>query len=84
MHACASGSSWERNLLFRDYLRAHPAVAARYAVVKQDLIARWHDDRKAYGEAKTAFVLDTLEAADRWAASGGGGSRFAERQVCLP
>jgi GrpB-like predicted nucleotidyltransferase (UPF0157 family) len=70
--------------LFRDYLRAHPAVAARYAAVKQDLIARWHDDRKAYGEAKTAFVLDTLEAADRWAASGGGGSRFAERQVRLP
>jgi GrpB-like predicted nucleotidyltransferase (UPF0157 family) len=70
--------------LFRDYLRAHPAVAARYAAVKQDLIARWHNDRKAYGEAKTAFVLDTLEAADRWAASGGGGSRFAERQVRLP
>jgi GrpB-like predicted nucleotidyltransferase (UPF0157 family) len=68
VHVCASGSSWERNhLLFRDYLRAHPAVAAGYAAVKQDLIARWHDDRKAYGEAKTGFVLDTLEAADRWA-----------------
>jgi GrpB-like predicted nucleotidyltransferase (UPF0157 family) len=68
VHVCASGSSWERNhLLFRDYLRAHPAAAARYAAVKQDLIARWRDDRTAYGAAKTAFVLDTLEAADRWA-----------------
>jgi GrpB-like predicted nucleotidyltransferase (UPF0157 family) len=72
VHACASGSSWERNhLLFRDYLRAHPAAAARYAALKQDLIARWHDDRKAYGEAKTAFVLDTLDAANRWAGTTG-------------
>ena len=68
VHVCASDSSWERNhLLFRDYLRAHPAVAGRYAAMKQDLIARWPDDRTAYGAAKTAFVLDTLEAADRWA-----------------
>jgi GrpB-like predicted nucleotidyltransferase (UPF0157 family) len=72
VHVCASGSSWEHNhLLFRDYLRAHPEVSARYAAVKQDLIERWHDDRKAYGEAKTAFVLDTLEAAERWAGTTG-------------
>jgi GrpB-like predicted nucleotidyltransferase (UPF0157 family) len=69
---CASGSSWERShLLVRDYLRAHPAVAAGYAALKHDLIARWHDDRKAYGEAQTAFVLETLQAADRWAGSTG-------------
>jgi GrpB-like predicted nucleotidyltransferase (UPF0157 family) len=72
VHVCASGSSWERNhLLFRDYLRTHPAAAARYATVKQDLIVRWHDDRMAYGEAKTAFVLDTLDAAIRWAETTG-------------
>jgi GrpB-like predicted nucleotidyltransferase (UPF0157 family) len=68
VHVCCSGSSWERDhLLFRDYLRAHPAASARYADTKHDLIRRWHDDRKAYGEAKTAFVLDSLDAAAEWA-----------------
>lgn len=68
VHVCGSGGSWEQDhLLFRDYLRAHPAASARYAAMKHDLIRRWHDDRKAYGEAKTAFVLDTLDAAANWA-----------------
>src|SRR5260370_12974697 len=35
--------------------------------MKVDLIGRWHDDRKAYGEAKTAFVLDNFDAAESWA-----------------
>jgi GrpB-like predicted nucleotidyltransferase (UPF0157 family) len=68
VHVCGSGSSWERDhLLFRDYLRAHPDVCIRYASLKRDLISRWHRDRKAYGAAKTAFVLDTLDLAVRWA-----------------
>jgi GrpB-like predicted nucleotidyltransferase (UPF0157 family) len=72
IHVCGAGGSWERDhLLFRDYLRTHPEVCARYAVLKQDLISRWRHDRRAYGAAKTAFVLDTLESANLWAESAG-------------
>ncbi len=48
VHICGSGSTWEHNhLLFRDYLRAHPATCENYARLKQELITRWHHDRKA-------------------------------------
>lgn len=68
VHICGSGSTWERDhLLFRDYLRAHPAVCGSYATLKQELIERWQHDRKAYSEAKTGFVLDTLADASQWA-----------------
>jgi hypothetical protein len=34
-------------------------------------VRRWRDDRKAYSEAKTAFVLDALSDARAWAAGTG-------------
>lgn len=72
VHVCGAGSPWERDhLLFRDYLRTHPDVCARYAGLKSDLIRRWNGDRPAYGAAKTAFVLDTLGQAARWAETTG-------------
>jgi GrpB-like predicted nucleotidyltransferase (UPF0157 family) len=58
-------------LLFRDYLVADSAVRDKYSALKRDLVARWHDDRRAYTEAKTAFVLDTLERARIWAIDSG-------------
>jgi GrpB-like predicted nucleotidyltransferase (UPF0157 family) len=72
VHVCDSGSDWGRDeLLFRDYLVADSAVRDKYSSLKRDLIARWHDDRRAYTEAKTAFVLDTLEHARMWAIDSG-------------
>jgi GrpB-like predicted nucleotidyltransferase (UPF0157 family) len=72
LHVCESGSDWGRDeLLFRDYLMADSAVRDRYSLLKRDLIARWHDDRRAYTEAKTAFVLDTLDHARMWAIDSG-------------
>jgi dephospho-CoA kinase len=69
VHVCNSGGHWGRDeLLFRDYLAANSAARDQYAALKRDLMARWHDDRQAYGEAKTAFVLDALERARIWAA----------------
>ena len=68
MHICDAGGDWGRDqLLFRDYLTANPAPRDQYSALKRDLMARWHDDRQAYTEAKTAFVLDTLEHARSWA-----------------
>lgn len=68
IHVCTAGSEWEReHLLFRDYLRADPQARAAYARLKQELGERYRDDRLAYNEGKTGFVLDTLDAARAWA-----------------
>ena len=68
VHVCAAGGDWEReHLLFRDYLRAHPAARDGYARAKQDAVRTWHDDRWAYTEAKTGIILGILDAAEPWA-----------------
>ena len=68
IHVCGSGSPWERDhLLFRDYLRAHPAAARAYEAVKRELAARPGIRRTEYTEAKTPFIRATLEDANRWA-----------------
>lgn len=50
------GEFWERHLLFRDYLRAHPEARAAYDRLKRQLAARFRDDRPAYTDAKTEFI----------------------------
>ncbi len=68
IHVCAAGGMWERDhVLFRDFLRARRDVAAAYGALKVDLAERYREDRLAYNEAKTGFVLDSLETARRWA-----------------
>ena len=68
VHVCAAGGQWERDhLLFRDYLRAHPAACLRYAEAKRASVRRWSDDGWAYTEAKTGVILDVLEQAQDWA-----------------
>ena len=68
VHVVDAGSEWEReHLLFRDFLRADAEVRSRYGRLKLDLAERYRDDRLAYNEAKTGFVLDALEEAERWA-----------------
>lgn len=47
---------WERHLLFRDFLRAHPEAAQQYYQLKKELAARYGSDREAYAEAKTLFI----------------------------
>jgi GrpB-like predicted nucleotidyltransferase (UPF0157 family) len=72
IHVSAAGSDWERDhLLFRDFLRAHPATRGDYAVLKSELAGRYRRDRIAYNEAKTHFILDAMEPARRWAAETG-------------
>jgi GrpB-like predicted nucleotidyltransferase (UPF0157 family) len=68
VHVCAAGGQWERDhMLFRDYLRAHPAACLRYARAKRTNARRWSDDGWAYTDAKTAVILDILERAEYWA-----------------
>lgn len=72
IHVCDAGSDWARaHLLFRDYLRAHAEAARAYAVMKRDAAARYPNDRIAYNETKTNFILDQLGQAERWAAETG-------------
>ncbi|MFF2375094.1 GrpB family protein [Streptomyces xiamenensis] len=54
-------------LLFRDYLRCHPAAATEYAAAKRHCAARFRSDRPGYVQAKDAFVWDIIRRADAWA-----------------
>jgi len=49
-----------RRLLFRDYLIAHPEAAAAYGALKHRLAAEHPNDRVAYTQGKTAFVLEIM------------------------
>src|SRR4029079_11255351 len=72
IHVWSVGSTWERaHLLLRDFLRAHPAEAGAYGRLKTEIAARWRNDRLAYTDAKTDFILDALERANAWAARSG-------------
>ncbi len=53
---------WD-SVVFRDYLRAHPAEAARYAALKRDLAIRYRADREAYTDAKGDYVHEIMEKA---------------------
>ncbi|NAZ75602.1 GrpB family protein [Kineococcus sp. T13] len=71
LHVVAASSPLvARYLLFRDYLRAHPGEAARYAAFKQDLATRYAQQRDRYVDAKPPFVDATIEQARRWGATG--------------
>ena len=58
----------QRECAFRDWLRAHPDDAARYAALKRELAAAHTDDRAAYTEGKTAFIEAMLQRAEAEAA----------------
>ncbi|MDQ3865115.1 MAG: GrpB family protein [Actinomycetota bacterium] len=55
---------WDRHMLFRDYLRAHPEVAEKYARLKQELSGRFEEDRMAYTDAKTGFISEVVRRAE--------------------
>ena len=72
VHVRRAGSFSEQlALLFRDYLRADPAWAARYAAEKHRLAHLLTSDRKAYVEGKEPFVWETVRRADGWAQATG-------------
>ncbi len=70
LHAFARGSEEvARHLLFRDYLRAFPAVAEEYGSLKRALLAAGHA-RSVYTQAKAPFIARVLADAARWRALG--------------
>lgn len=51
---------WIERVRFRDLLRTHSDVATEYALLKQQLAARYHEDREAYTDAKWPFISNAL------------------------
>lgn len=68
VHVCAIGSPWERvHILFRDFLRSHPDVAAEYASLKRGLAETHRWESIAYTDAKGPFIEGALVRAEEWA-----------------
>ncbi|SDM16509.1 GrpB family protein [Nonomuraea jiangxiensis] len=68
IHVRELGSfSQQLPLLFRDYLRAHPAETAEFAQAKRRCARRFRDDRQGYVLAKEPFVWEIVRRADTWA-----------------
>lgn len=67
IHVRVAGS-WSEQfaLLFRDYMRHHPADAAAYVELKQHLATQYQDNREAYTDAKTPFIWTIMQKADVW------------------
>jgi len=64
LHIVEPGSEFYRvQLLFRDYLRAHPHIAAEYAALKVSLAQQYKFDREAYTESKSDFIQNILRIA---------------------
>lgn len=61
LHLLVFGSGeWNRQLQFRDALRADAAIAASYEHLKRDLAEQFRRDREAYTAAKAAFINEVL------------------------
>jgi GrpB-like predicted nucleotidyltransferase (UPF0157 family) len=57
------GDVWREHLAFRDALRSSPPLVARYAALKNQLVARHRTEREAYTNAKAVFIRATLSGA---------------------
>jgi GrpB-like predicted nucleotidyltransferase (UPF0157 family) len=61
LHLTEPGSDlWRERLAFRDVLRGHPELIAKYELLKLRLAQEHPDDRDAYTGGKRAFVARVL------------------------
>ena len=66
------GDQWVKNLLFRDYLRTHPAERRRYAQAKRQALVSGMNRLLSYSDAKSAVVEELMAKALEWRRSSGG------------
>jgi GrpB-like predicted nucleotidyltransferase (UPF0157 family) len=70
VHFTVYGSAvWAEPILFRDYLRAHPAAAAWYQQIKRDSATRHQSDLNGYHDEKAGCVAVLMEQARAWKAN---------------
>lgn len=68
IHVRVAGRANQRYpILFRDYLRSHPAVAEAYGQVKMALVAHKLDDMDAYYDIKDPVCDIIIGGAEEWA-----------------
>ena len=68
LHAFQEGNlEIARHLLFRAYLRSHPAEAQEYGNLKQALAARFPANIESYMDGKDAFIKEIDRKARIWA-----------------
>lgn len=68
VHVCEGGDDHElRHLAFRDFLRAHPGEAAKYAALKHHVAMRHPQDRLAYIGGKGEYMRSLEARAMQWA-----------------
>ncbi|HEY0071225.1 MAG TPA: GrpB family protein [Chloroflexia bacterium] len=60
-----ANDEFQRHVLFRDYMRAHPDAAREYEALKLELAAR-HDVVNLYAGDKSEFVQGILAKARLW------------------
>jgi GrpB-like predicted nucleotidyltransferase (UPF0157 family) len=53
---------WDE-IYFRDYLKANPAIAQEYAVLKTRLANEYKNDREEYTAQKSDFIKRIMEKA---------------------
>ena len=64
LYVCAvNAHNLHNHLIFRDYLRAHPEVAATYGQLKKSLAQKYRRNAESYCESKTEFIQRTVRAA---------------------
>ena len=64
------GELWQDNVLLRDFLRANPQEAQRYAQRKREAVAAGATTLLRYSEEKGPLVDELVERARLWATSG--------------
>ncbi len=55
--------TWERHILFRNFLRNHPEAVQKYEKLKRMLAAKYGADRENYTNAKTEFITSVVKQA---------------------
>ena len=63
LHVIAEAGEWQRQVVFRDALRADPDLRARYAALKHEIVTEGAPSSLQYSFRKTAFIRGVLEAA---------------------
>lgn len=67
LHLVKRGNQvWENQLIFRDFLRAHPDKAKQYEALKRQLAVPFRLDREGYVQAKAPLVEQLLSEARVW------------------
>ncbi len=66
IHMVEADSAWWDRLYFRDYLKIFSDEARRYEVLKRDLAEKYPNDRKAYTDGKSEFIVALTEKAKQY------------------